>query len=310
MANLSNKIPPLGVAVNESPTFTGGITVTGTVAATDFTGDGTTLTGVATITGTETLTNKTLDTPAVTGSITQQSADLGALLNDSTQHLSLRSDTANDDQLVFTTERLSAGATWATAAHRIQRTVGGGKYGYIQFGDSPEFISFGQGTVEYTRINNAGAFLHGQPTDGVAGYGDIVMSGGLYVGAADAANYLNEYEEGSWTPTDNGNAGVLSGAEGFYTKIGRIVHVAFQFTVTTNFTSHILGGLPFAPAELFTASNAQAMGSILKVSGADVTVAAVESTTTYGFYENGILTLHEPLVADGLYRGSFTYTVA
>ena len=49
MANLSNKIPPSGVAVADSPIFTGGITVTGTVAATDFTGDGSSLTGFATV---------------------------------------------------------------------------------------------------------------------------------------------------------------------------------------------------------------------------------------------------------------------
>jgi hypothetical protein len=254
MANLSNKIPPLGVAVNESPTFTGGITVTGTVAATDFTGDGTTLTGVATITGTETLTNKTLDTPAVTGNITQQAADLGALVNDSVENLSLRSDTANDDRLAFTAERLSAGTTWASAAHRVQRTVNGGKFGYIQFGDSPEFISFGQGTVEYTRINNAGAFLHGQPTDGVAGYGDIVMSGGLYVGQANAANYLDDYEEGTWTAIvrdSAGNLATMTNADGVYTKVGNLVtvYVDAQTSSIGSMTTNVrIYGLPFAVA--------------------------------------------------------------
>jgi hypothetical protein len=292
MANLSNKIPPLGVAVNESPTFTGGITVTGTVAATDFTGDGTTLTGVATITGTETLTNKTLDTPAVTGSITQQSADLGALLNDSTQHLSLRSDTANDDQLVFTTERLSAGATWATAAHRIQRTVGGGKYGYIQFGDSPEFISFGQGTVEYTRINNAGAFLHGQPTDGVAGWGDIVVSGGLYVGAANAANYLDDYEEGTWTPSiafGGASVGVAYGTQvGRYTKIGNLVTAISYIVLTSKGTSTgavAIDGLPFTSENVANLNSAATL-RVVNISFADFIMAfQLVNTTTVLFEE-------------------------
>jgi hypothetical protein len=60
---------------------------------------------------------------------------------------------------------------------------------------------------------------------------DLYLSGGVYVGGAVAANKLDDYEEGTWTPTLDNAAGDLSAtnlafnASGKYTKIGRMVYV-------------------------------------------------------------------------------------
>ena len=46
---------------------------------------------------------------------------------------------------------------------------------------------------------------------------------GIYVGGTGSSNHLDDYEEGSWTPSmtyTNGGGATLSEALGFYTKIG------------------------------------------------------------------------------------------
>ena len=77
---------------------------------------------------------------------------------------------------------------------------------------------------------------------------------GIYLGVATAtaANLLNDYEEGTWTPgiQFGGSAtGVVYGAQvGIYTKIGRIVNLAFQLRTTNNGSTAgnaEITGLPF-----------------------------------------------------------------
>jgi hypothetical protein len=37
--------------------------------------------------------------------------------------------------------------------------------------------------------------------DSAARFKDLYLSGGVYLGGTVAANYLDDYEEGTWTPT-------------------------------------------------------------------------------------------------------------
>jgi hypothetical protein len=84
---------------------------------------------------------------------------LGTTAGDQLTPLTLQSDTANTDKLFFTTERLSNGADWTTAAHRIQRKVDASLMGYMQFGSSAsDLITFGENASEYVRIDGAGNF--------------------------------------------------------------------------------------------------------------------------------------------------------
>ena len=63
---------------------------------------------------------------------------------------------------------------------------------------------------------------------------------------------LDDYEEGTWTPTTNGDAtGVFSGSVyGKYVKVGTLVYATFNFTVSTSFTGNSIGGLPYAVGSL------------------------------------------------------------
>ena len=60
---------------------------------------------------------------------------------------------------------------------------------------------------------------------------------------------LADYEEGTWTPTDNSGATLsFTTAAGYYTKVGRLVVATFRiiFPVTANASASSFGGLPFA----------------------------------------------------------------
>ena len=68
------------------------------------------------------------------------------------------------------------------------------------------------------------------------------------VPSADA-NTLDDYEEGTWTPTDaSGSSLSFTVIFANYTKVGRLVTVItrFQFPSTANTADILIGGLPFA----------------------------------------------------------------
>ena len=78
---------------------------------------------------------------------------------------------------------------------------------------------------------------------------DIYLGGGIYLGGTVAANKLDDYEEGTWTPTAGTNSGSFDSGtkKGRYTKIGDMVFIlAFvQFTGASTNANRTIGGLPF-----------------------------------------------------------------
>ena len=78
----------------------------------------------------------------------------------------------------------------------------------------------------------------------------LTLSGGVYLGGTGSANKLDDYEEGTWTPTMAGYSGVTySTRVGYYTRVGRMVMANFEMNITSIGTytsnSHI-GGFPFS----------------------------------------------------------------
>jgi len=76
---------------------------------------------------------------------------------------------------------------------------------------------------------------------------DLYLSGGVYLGGTGSANKLDDYEEGTWTPSFGASASATI-HNTTYTKIGRLVHITAYFSGPTNFpTSSTLSimGLPF-----------------------------------------------------------------
>jgi len=80
----------------------------------------------------------------------------------------------------------------------------------------------------------------------------ILSGGGLtFNGDTAAANALDDYEEGTWTPTLT-NVTIGNGTiTGQYTKIGNIIHVTFRLeggSTTTSSSMTGISGLPFTNA--------------------------------------------------------------
>jgi hypothetical protein len=81
---------------------------------------------------------------------------------------------------------------------------------------------------------------------------DLYLSGGVFLGGTGSANKLDDYEEGTWTPTigtEGGSNYTLSSSAGYYTKVGNLVCVeaAITFTAEGSGTITIIS-LPFTPA--------------------------------------------------------------
>ena len=88
-----------------------------------------------------------------------------------------------------------------------------------------------------------------------ARFKDLYLSGGVYLGGTGAANLLDDYEEGTWTPTleytSNGTSTkTYSTRVGSYTKVGNLVTVSAQIRLTAFSKGTASGdvqitGLPF-----------------------------------------------------------------
>jgi hypothetical protein len=81
---------------------------------------------------------------------------------------------------------------------------------------------------------------------------DVYLGGGVYLGGTDAANKLDDYEEGTWTPTLVGSTSgtaTLTVSTSSYTKIGNTVRVDCYLSAAdvTGLSGAVrLSGLPFA----------------------------------------------------------------
>jgi hypothetical protein len=75
---------------------------------------------------------------------------------------------------------------------------------------------------------------------------DLYLSGGVYLGGTGSANKLDDYEEGTFTPSVA--VGSVTAASGYYTKIGRQVTIHMKLSQgfnTTNNENQFFQNLPF-----------------------------------------------------------------
>ena len=130
--------------------------------------------------------------------------------------------------------------------------------GYLNYDHTNRKIDFGTAGATQWAIDSSGNFL------------PAATDHGIYLGvtSATASNLLNDYEEGTWTPSFSGTSGGASGVNyasrnGYYTKVGNIVSASCWLNLL-NWTSGPSGGaqingLPFAGKN---ASNYYGSGSV------------------------------------------------
>ena len=133
---------------------------------------------------------------------------------------------------------------------------------------------------------------------------DLYLSGGLLVGGTGSANKLDDYEEGTWSPTHASGAGSGSFSNALYTKVGRLVHIALSFAFTGASGGLVIGNLPF------TANNHSAgIGREDVTNGFTVHTMVTVNTTQInvrGSFATGNPSAYA--VSAGTFRISLTYT--
>ena len=114
----------------------------------------------------------------------------------------------------------------------------------------------------------------------------ILADGGItFNGDTAAANALDDYEEGTWTPSPN--YGTVSANDCIYTKIGNTVHVSGALASFSDYTTtediHI-SGLPFTSAGSSTAVGAVMYRDVNNSLIADLTAYVGSTSSVLRFY--------------------------
>ena len=85
--------------------------------------------------------------------------------------------------------------------------------------------------------------------DSSSRFKDLYLSGGVYLGGTGAANKLDDYEEGTWTPAlKEATTTTYTTNTGQYVKVGALVHVQCEININSvgNGDTNTVLGLPFA----------------------------------------------------------------
>ena len=123
----------------------------------------------------------------------------------------------------------------------------------------------------------------------------LTVEGIIYAASQDAstnANTMDDYEEGSWTPTNTNSGERLQRRNGFYTKFGRCCEIRGDILVknttstTAIATAGDFGGLPFTSANQITDdSRGEGSGVVTynNIITRTIGVEFVHSATTFRF---------------------------
>ena len=158
--------------------------------------------------------------------------------------LEVGKNNANDGELIAFRKQGTTVGSIGTYSSRMY--IGTGDVG-LQFLDAADNIL---PINPSTPANRDGAIDLGA---GAVRFKDLYLSGGVYLGGAVAANYLDDYEQGTWVPQiealDGTNATMDASSHGEYIKVGNAVTVTAR-VVTTSAASIggsrvYIDGLPF-----------------------------------------------------------------
>jgi len=157
-----------------------------------------------------------------------------------------------------------------------------------------QFSSRFQGTnrIDLAVLRSTNGTTYGSSPTGLS-YAEVARfteNGLTFNGDTAAANALDDYEEGTWTPSLGGNT-TYTGQVGTYTKIGRQVTVHFVVGVTTLGTGSAanITGLPFTSFSSNRGAGGVAFIDAPSTGYASINPAALVNSTTLAFTTSTIL---------------------
>ena len=243
-----NQIQPVGggntITVNASDVSASGVTITASSFVGPVTGN---VTGNVTSSSTSTFSSGINVTG---GRVLIGTTNAGS--NGTADDLVVANNGSASDQAGIT---IRGGTSGRSQIFFSDGTSGDAEYrGMLRYDHSDESMQFRTAATERLRIDSGG--------DVKINNGNLILTtagkGISFINAADTAtgetvtsSVLDDYEEGTWTPTWHGtlNSGTWA-ATGTYTKIGRTVTIQMAQTggdVTFTVGGWIVGGLPFTP---------------------------------------------------------------
>jgi hypothetical protein len=110
------------------------------------------------------------------------------------------------------------------------------------------FYDGGDAVIPHTAAGGSSNGLVDLGQGGFNAFKDLYLSGGAYLGGTGAANYLDDYEEGTWTPVLKGGTTIITHTvvRARYIKIGNQVQVSATINVDGTGSGNIrITGLPF-----------------------------------------------------------------
>jgi len=159
-------------------------------------------------------------------------------------------------------------------------------------------------------IGDSGAkFRHGYFS------GSLHTGGGIYIGDSSAANHLDDYEEGTWTPAFVGwSSGLTYNYQhGWYTKIGDVCHVSFylNFVLSSASGTNLRFNVPFT-GKSGLGQDYQG-GRLMRASGLtvsnpeDFSFGLYNQTALYLYNLTGGVLNYTSGFQTGIIAGQFTY---
>ena len=199
----------------------------------------------------------------VSGNLTSvgidDNADATAITIDSSENVGIGTSSPNYKlKIIGGADILNLENTSASSYEHLRFTVGSANARIVMTGESFGDANYGQGDLTLQTETSGGKIRFGTGASGVNKM--IIGDDGIsFNGDTAAANALDDYEEGTWTPrwygtTSGASEGNPSNSLGKYTKIGNVVFISlFTQNIVDNESPAIVGnvridGLPFNTA--------------------------------------------------------------
>jgi len=181
----------------------------------------------------------------------------GSLTNDAQQYIQSANGAGSAaDDLALNPFGGNVGIGTTSPVRQLHVNAASGSNAYLHLTNATTGTTTGDGLSVLVTNSTGQAIINQREAQPLAFYTSgserarILAGGGLtFNGDTATANALNDYEEGTWTPTFE--AGSASVANALYIKIGRFVQVAAVISAFTDRTSSAnldISGLPYASA--------------------------------------------------------------
>lgn len=203
-----------------------------------------------------------------------------------------------------------------TGSRYLNITSGAGASAGILLGDSNDTFD---GGIVYDNSSQSMLFYSADSERmriDSSGYLRLAGAGIQFNGDTAAANALDDYEEGTFTPTMSGYSGVTYSSQiGHYTKIGRFVQVSFYMSISNigTFTGNsFINGLPFSvgTTQAFATGGQLNIMTALNVTRDEHFAGFYNGTTNLFIYsKSGLTTYNGNNHQAGIYSGTLTYFV-